>query len=354
MIVFYLLLLLVIFYKSSCSYRSFYDNYLNPQQCNSIKGIFILLIFLSHIIPYITKSGYVYGQLDKAALFIANNIGQLVVVMFLFYSGYGVTEQVRKKGTGYINSMPKKRILVTLLNFDIAVMLFVVTSWLLGIDLSVRQIILSLFCWDSVGNSNWYIFVILICYTIAYLSYKLIPASQSPVRCLPVILTIGGGIILASLLLFVIRGKESWWYNTMWAFPFGIVYSAYKVEIERFVKERWIFIVSVLILALLLFKMILTEYNVAGIVFNCYSLLFSALIVIITQKVKIENKYLDWCGKHLFPIYIYQRIPMMIIYEMDKGLFVQNYPYIYVAICFCITLLIANYYKFWTINLFKK
>lgn len=137
----------------------------------------------------------------------------------------------------------------------------------------------------------------------------------------------------------------------MWAFPFGIVYSAYKVEIERFVRERWIFIVSVLILVLLLFKMILIEYNVAGIVFNCYSLLFSALIVTITQKVKIENKYLDWCGKHLFPIYIYQRIPMMIIYKMDEGLFVQSYPYIYVAICFCLTLVIAKYYKFWTINL---
>lgn len=137
----------------------------------------------------------------------------------------------------------------------------------------------------------------------------------------------------------------------MWAFPFGVTYSAYKFEIGRFVKERYILVLSVLIFTLLLFRMFLIGYNFAGIIFNCYGLLFSALIVIITQKVKIGNRYLDWCGKHLFPLYIYQRISMMLIYEIDGGVLVQEHPYIYIILCFCITLAIAKYYKFWTIKL---
>jgi hypothetical protein len=31
-----------------------------------------------------------------------------MVVPFLFYSGYGIFEQVKKKGNGYIGSFPKK------------------------------------------------------------------------------------------------------------------------------------------------------------------------------------------------------------------------------------------------------
>lgn len=206
MVVFYLLILALICYKASFRKKDFYEDYLDKYQCNSIKGIFILLVFLSHITPYITKSGYVYGQLDKVALLIGNNIGQLVVVMFLFYSGYGVMEQVQKRGTDYVNSMPRKRILVTLLNFDVAVVLFVIANLLLGLDLSVRQIVLSLFCWDSVGNSNWYIFVILACYTIVYLGYKLIRmTSSSPLRN-RYVFTVWGFTVLVSMLLYAIRG----------------------------------------------------------------------------------------------------------------------------------------------------
>ena len=43
-------------------------------------------------------------------------MGQLVVVMFLFYSGYGIGESYKKKGVNYVQQMPVHRILTTLLN----------------------------------------------------------------------------------------------------------------------------------------------------------------------------------------------------------------------------------------------
>ena len=43
----------------------------------------------------------------------------LMVTMFLFYSGYGVFESIKKKKEKYINTIPKRRFLKTLINFAI-------------------------------------------------------------------------------------------------------------------------------------------------------------------------------------------------------------------------------------------
>lgn len=69
--------------------------------------IVYLLILLILLIAGIKKSDSRESCLIKSA-------GQLIVVMFLFYSGYGVMESVRSKGTAYIKSIPFKRVLSTL------------------------------------------------------------------------------------------------------------------------------------------------------------------------------------------------------------------------------------------------
>lgn len=147
------------------------DCYIGKDQCNAIKGISILLVFCGHIMQYITPSGYVYDSIgDKILIPILNFMGQLVVVMFLFYSGYGVQESIRRKGIDYVKQMPKRRLLATLLNFDVAVFSFLLLDLALGINYKTSSFILAFTGWESIGNSNWYIFVILILYFMHYLS----------------------------------------------------------------------------------------------------------------------------------------------------------------------------------------
>ena len=64
-------------------------DYLSKKQTTAIKGIFVLLVFFGHITQYITM-GSAYER-------IVTSIGQLVVVMFLFYSGYGIMCQIMTK-----------------------------------------------------------------------------------------------------------------------------------------------------------------------------------------------------------------------------------------------------------------
>lgn len=187
------------------------EDYLSKERCNSIKGIFILLIFLSHSLQYIKASGYVFPGIDALTPIIVSYIGQLVVVMFLFYSGYGVAIQIKTKGKEYVKLMPKRRILKTLLNFDIAVCFFILLDVVISRPVSLSQVMLSFVAWDCVGNSNWYIFVILLCYI--FTCFANIISSRYAREII---------LILCLLAMFLLSyAKGTWWYDTILVYPIG-------------------------------------------------------------------------------------------------------------------------------------
>lgn len=169
----YIVIFIVLLSSSQFVRKGFNDNATSITQSNCIKGVFIVLVFARHIWPYIEKAGVaITGVGDKLFLLIDGTLGQLIVTMFLFYSGYGVMESFRKKGTDYVNSIPKKRLLTTLLNFDVAVFVFLLIDILIGKEYPISTILLAFIGWTSIGNSNWYIFVILMCYLSTYIGLK--------------------------------------------------------------------------------------------------------------------------------------------------------------------------------------
>lgn len=175
MILFYIAILILAIWGMRFSKEKPFDNKdgcLSRYSTDSIKGIFILVVFARHIFPYIAGIKEDLGYLDRLYCSIDSLVRQLLVVMFLFYSGYGVAESIAAKGKKYIDAIPQKRILTTLLNFAAAVCLFIGLAYALGKDLTVVQCLLSLIGWESVGNSNWYIFCILICYGATYIAFK--------------------------------------------------------------------------------------------------------------------------------------------------------------------------------------
>ena len=112
-------LIIIVFLALGAKHRSCLDQggCLSRDTANVIKGAFILLVFNSHICDYWGESNIIRGFL-----------GQMIVVPFLFYSGYGVMESIKMKGLDYIKSIPCHRILSTLLNFDVAVCVYIVTD----------------------------------------------------------------------------------------------------------------------------------------------------------------------------------------------------------------------------------
>lgn len=173
MIIFFIAFCLLILFNIGISERKPNQDFLSKEKTDSIRGVFILIVFLNHISEYFATAGADLSAWHNKLLFlIPKAFGQLMVVMFLFYSGYGVRESIKKKGSEYISRIPRKRVLNTLLNFDIAVVFFTIIGLLIGKDISISRFCLSLTAWDSVGNSNWYIFVILLCYILTFLIFR--------------------------------------------------------------------------------------------------------------------------------------------------------------------------------------
>ena len=289
----------------------------------------MIFVFISHFIAYdVTLQN---NWVDSYGVKFIKQLGQLMVTLFLFYSGYGVMESVKRKGDDYIKSFPKNRILTTLINFDIAVLIYMVISkYFQTHPFSIKYLLLSLIGWNNFGNSNWYIFAILCLYIVAYLSAKSFKDRKQ--RAISIFI---GTTLFTVMMQF---DRPGYCYNTAYCFAFGAIFSLYKDEIEKWLNgKELLFAIYILILFLISYKL---KKNLGW--YYIYTLTFTALIVLLTRKIKMKNFILEWVGKNLFPLYIFQRIPMMLL--INKGYF-NNNTYIIFAICFAITIIITLVYN---------
>ena len=142
------------------------------------------------------------------------------------------------------------------------------------------------------------------------------------------------------------------WYNTFLSFAAGLLYSQFKSQIEPFVHQ-WYWIV--LPACILVFFSVHTQnFAFYGLKDNLTSILFALSIVVVSMKIKVGNKALIWCGTKLFPLYIYQRIPMIFLSKFDGGVFISRHPFAYVWLCLLITIAIALLYRSLSISQLER
>lgn len=308
--VFFVLILLLMMFSSAKAVPpdTFCEDYLSRRTCDVVKGIFVLLIFLSHGKSYIQLGG-VY---DDPYLALQGHLNQLVVVMFFFYSGYGMMEQIKKKGREYVRSVAAKRFPALLLKYDIAVILFLITNWILGNHISFQRFLAALTGWSSIGNSNWYIFDILALYVFTVLAF--LPSRKS--GSTPALFFCTGLLtaMSAALIIFFKRQQlDHWWYDTMLFFSAGFWYSLLKERIEKLLMKNDIVFSLAAALVLAVYLLAFRRRWRGLEYYTVWAACFVALIVMFTMKISLNSLTLSWFGQHVFSIYILQRIPFMVL-----------------------------------------
>jgi len=179
-------------------------------------------------------------------------------------------------------------------------------------------------------------------YIVTYLSLK----SYKDIKYKnQIIISVFIGVLLYTL--FISFFKIDLWYNTAFCYVFGCFYSLYKNEIENFIKDKRI----ILIFYFALLFVIAYKFRNNIIWYYVLSISFTSLIVLISSMFNIHNKVLEWFGKNLFPVYIFQRLPMLII---------KNYPYflnrryLSLVICLFATICICIVYNFFNKYVLSK
>ncbi|MBR5442102.1 MAG: transcriptional regulator, partial [Clostridia bacterium] len=124
--IFFIVILIAIIVSGTTAAKKgeFFEDYCSPRNTGTINGIFSILIFLSHAVTYVKLD----GVWDDPYFSMRKFLGQLIVVTYLFYSGYGIMESYKRKGTPYIKSMPLQRLFRTWYHFAIVVGMYAFVS----------------------------------------------------------------------------------------------------------------------------------------------------------------------------------------------------------------------------------
>ena len=334
MIVFLLIFLLIISNGLVFSGSNrFNDGYLLKENTTAVNGVFVVLIVLSHYAQYADLS----GAYDAPYLALREHLGQMVVVSFLFYSGYGMMESIRNKGAAYL-----KRILTRfwqlLLRFDVAVLLFLGLNKVLSIEYPLRDTLLAFTTWTDIGNSNWYITAILAIYIIMFVSFGTgFMLSAGKAETIGVIMTL---ILTIVWIWFQMKiDMPSRYYNTIIMAPMGMLYSKYRRPLEKIIMRSDIafYLTAAVMLGVYLLAFFCKrDYGIE--VYTVWAASFMMILLLFTMKVRVHNDLLEWLGSHVFSIYILQRIPMIIL---DHFGLIETHKYMALVAVFALTIPLA-------------
>lgn len=253
-----------------------------------------------------------------------------MVTTFLFYSGYGMICSLKAKGSTYIKRIPVHRFFKTWSQFAVVIFMYLAINLAIGNHVALKDFLLALTGYGALGNSNWYIFIILILYLVFYVAFTL---SKSRIVLGTVIFSLATA---ALTIWFHFAHFPPYFYNTMLCFPAGMWYALGKDKIESFImKNNAVYFASLLISGIGVVAVRKIIYHIFGeLMYPLSAIFFVLFIVIATMKIRFRNKMLTFLGSHVFEIYALQRLPMILLENYGFNL---THPYLFFLICAAVT-----------------
>ena len=118
-------------------------------------------------------------------------------------------------------------------------------------------------------------------------------------------------------------------------FPLGMYWGKYKDIIDKKLDKHYWLITFCVVISFA----IMTFLRKNIIAYEFHSMLFCVIILLITNKIEINNRILAFLGKYSFEIYILQRLSFIVF----KG-YINN-TYLLLVISFLTTVLLSIIYK---------
>lgn len=338
MYVFIFVLIAIIVAGVTCAKKNeFYADYLAPRNTATINAVFSILIFLSHATQYYTLN----GVFDKPYLNLRSWLGQMVVVTYLFFSGYGMMESIKKKGPAYIRSIPYHRFFKLWYKFALILLLFLGIRFYTGNPPTLKNALLAFTGYTSLGNSNWYMLVTFALYIVIFMAFLLFRKRGWLGVATVFILTAAFALLLRHLKC------PQYYYDTIFCLPVGMLFSLVKSPVDKLLMKNDLFWFAAFAL-ISAFTFYFGDRKGRSIIFySCFSVCFVLLIVVLMMKVNLKSSILDWFGEHIFSFFMLQRIPMILL----KHWHFTKSPYVFIICCFVATVVLATFFDALTAQL---
>lgn len=337
MVLFLILLALIIVSGLNAKGKNeFYTDYCSPKNTSTVNAVFSVLIFLSHSAAYLDFSS---SAMNSSYFLIRNFLSQTVVVTYLFYSGYGIMESIKKKGHSYVKRMPIDRFFKLWYHFAIIIMMFIAVALISNKNFTLSDYLLAFTGFKSIGNSNWYMFVTFSLYIILFIAFMIFKKSNILGVCSMFILTAAFVLVeMKALNLSVI------FYDTIFCFPLGMAFSLIKPFVDKIVMKNdiiWLVVTSAVFTICMYGAQNRAEHIFYRILFMCTAPIF---ITLLTMKLQCKSTILDWFGSHIFSFFMLQRIPMLLLQYLNF----DNEPYLFIGLSFFATVFLATVFDEFT------
>ena len=317
-------------------HNDFFTDYIELKNTFSVKGIFVWVIFFRHYTQYYKwKSLYTYK-------IILNCLDQTIVSMFLFYSGYGIYESIKKKGNKYSKSLLTKS-LILFIKSELIILIFALRNIIYKKEITLKKYILTAFFYSSIGNSNWFAYTIILYYIYAFLSFAFIENKNYNYL----------GIIFITIICYL-HGYFTYFYfykskvcavdNTL-SFILGFCYSGIRKYTDKYIMKYDFSYFGILTFFSLIYCYFYISKNKSIFMHNYINGSFSIIVVLVNMKVKFDNEFLKFLNAHSYSIYLLQRVILAIFYEKK---YLENYECLRIFLQFILIILIATTFDYST------
>lgn len=297
-----------------------------------LKGVLALMVLWSHLNGLLPA---IAGTL-MASVFAP--FGYIAVTAFFFLSAYGLTSQYLLHGEHYLHGFLRRKFIPFYGQCLLVVAVYAVFRSLFLQVPSVKQLLYSLVLMDRVVTFGWFLTVILGCYLIFALVFRVIHSAQKQAMVTLCVTVLYYGFC-------AVLQVESHWYISIFGFALGIVWRLGETQIEEFLsvprKRRWTF-VSVFVLLCVSFVFGSTLYIPKVGVFLCQAicgLCFTILVLIVLRYVPICNPITRFFGKISFEIYVFQGL-FFTLFQSER--YAIGNPYLCAAVIAAVTVVFST------------
>lgn len=171
-------------------------------------------------------------------------------------------------------------------------------------DYNLTDIFLSVSGIKILDGTYWYVVIIVFLYVLYYLLFK----RFNDKIAIKMMLVITALYWTTCYLL----GIGTWWYNTTFCFPLGIILATYFDTLIKYLKAHYtqILISSFLLFAIIVPVGLFNSGFISIFTKTLSSVFFATLVIILTLKIQIQSKILEALGKISYEIYLIHGLPI--------------------------------------------
>lgn len=292
------------------------DEFMSKEYTTSLRGVCALAIMLCHI--RIT---------NFAPLNVFNYLGNPIVGIFFFLSGYGMLTRIKQIGIdNYMNGFILKRCVPLFVEYIFVWIFYFVCMFSVSGNFNFLK--------EIITPHSWFIIMIEVLYIVFYIGYKLF---KDNLRGLIIFVTIFELALIIALSAF---GADEFWYLSLLCFSGGMIYSV--VNLNKKKTLPLIFGFGALAVVTTGAEYVLSDKPkiivLWALIYNVSVLSLAIVALSVGRYVRFKNPVFELCGKMSLEIYLLHGVFQFVFKEIKP---IYNNSLLYGAMIILCTLLMS-------------